>query len=173
RGGVLGGGGAAALGRLAGEQEAVLRTLIREQDAMTTSDSGHADLVAALAHLGSRPGVSVATPGTAVPVPAPVAAEVVAVVAACLDNVERHVGADAPAWVLLQAHPDLLEVSVRDDGPGIASGRLDEARDQGRLGVSESIRGRVRDLGGTATLTTGPGGTEWEFVVPLSPPQAP
>jgi signal transduction histidine kinase len=31
----------------------------------------------------------------------------------------------------------------------------------------ESIRGRVRDLGGSATLDTGPGrGTEWEVRVP-------
>ena len=45
-------------------------------------------------------------------------------------------------------------------------GRLEEAAGQGRLGVSQSIRGRVADLGGTTTLDTGPWGTEWEFVVP-------
>jgi len=38
----------------------------------------------------------------------------------------------------------------------------------GRLGVSQSIRGRIEDLGGTARLTTGPDGTEWEFLVPVS-----
>jgi hypothetical protein len=36
----------------------------------------------------------------------------------------------------------------------------------GRLGVRESIRGRIADLGGTAELSTGSFGTEWEFVVP-------
>ena len=56
---------------------------------------------------------------------------------------------------------------MRDDGPGIAGGRLDEAAAEGRLGVSESIRGRVAGLGGTATLTSAPGqGTEWEFTIP-------
>jgi signal transduction histidine kinase len=58
-------------------------------------------------------------------------------------------------------------ISVRDDGPGIPDGRLSEAEGEGRLGVSESIRGRMRDLGGTALLTTAPGqGTEWELTVP-------
>ena len=87
---------------------------------------------------------------------------------ACLDNVGAHVGEDAPAWVLLQAFPDRVELSVRDDGPGIPAGRLEEAAAQGRLGVSESIRGRIADLGGTAELVTGSFGTEWEFVVPRS-----
>jgi signal transduction histidine kinase len=58
---------------------------------------------------------------------------------------------------------------VRDDGPGIAPGRLREAEAEGRLGVVESIQGRLRELGGTATLHTGPGGTEWELVAPLEP----
>jgi signal transduction histidine kinase len=80
------------------------------------------------------------------------------------------VGDDAPAWVLLQAFPDRVELSVRDDGPGIATGRLEEAASQGRLGVAESIRGRIADLGGTAELATGSFGTEWEFVVPRSSP---
>jgi signal transduction histidine kinase len=56
---------------------------------------------------------------------------------------------------------------VRDDGPGIPAGRLEEAAAQGRLGVTGSIRGRLADLGGTAVLTTGDFGTEWELLVPL------
>ena len=58
-------------------------------------------------------------------------------------------------------------LSVRDAGPGIDAGRLEQASEQGRLGVAESIRGRIADLHGTATLTTAPGqGVEWEFRVP-------
>jgi signal transduction histidine kinase len=68
--------------------------------------------------------------------------------------------------VLLEATPASLQVSVRDEGPGIAPGRLDAAAREGRLGVSSSIRGRVADLGGEAVLTTGPGGTEWELTFP-------
>ncbi len=161
------GGEAAELGRLAGEQEQALRSLIRTQDRVTAADrAGEEDLAAALGELAPRPGVEVALPGGPVDLPAPVVAELVAVVAACLDNVAQHVGDHARAWVLLEDLGDRVAVSVRDEGSGIPAGRLDAARAEGRLGVSESIEGRVRDLGGTATLSTGARGTEWELVVP-------
>ncbi|HWJ83368.1 MAG TPA: DUF5931 domain-containing protein [Nocardioides sp.] len=166
RGGEIG-GEAAQLGRLAGEQEQALRTLIRSQDAVTTGGgAGSADLAAALGGLAARPGVEVVLPGQPVELPASTVAELTAVVAACLDNVEKHVGAGAPAWVLVDDLGDRVELSVRDEGPGIPAGRLEAAADEGRLGISESVRGRVRDLGGTATLHTGTSGTEWEIVVP-------
>ena len=158
------GGEAAELGRLAGEQEVVLRTLIREQDHVGPGLAGRTDLAAALLHL-ERPGVDVVTSGP-VELPADVAAELVAAVAACLDNVARHVGPDARAWILLEGFADHVAVTVRDEGPGIPGGRLDQAVADGRLGVSQSIRGRISDLGGTAVLTTGAHGTEWELVVP-------
>jgi signal transduction histidine kinase len=158
------GGDTAELGRLAGEQEAALRTLIREQDQVRPGGDGTTDLASALVHL-ERPGVDVVTSGR-VELPAEVVAELVAAVAACLDNVERHAGPDARAWVLLEGFPDRVEISVRDEGPGIPAGRLEEAEAAGRLGVSQSIRGRVADLGGTATVTSGADGTEWELVVP-------
>jgi len=158
---------AAELGRLAGEQESALRTLIRAQDSLRSSTpAGTTDLAAELERFGSRPDLTVVTPGTPVELPAAVVAELVAVVAACVDNVRRHVGAGAPAWVLLESFSDRVELTVRDEGPGIPDGRLERAAADGRLGVAQSIRGRVTDLGGTATLTTGPSGTEWEFVVP-------
>jgi signal transduction histidine kinase len=164
------GGESAELGRLAGEQEAALRTLIREQDQVRATGDDSTDLAVALVHL-ERPGVDVVTSGR-VEVPAGVAAELVAAVAACLDNVERHAGPDARAWVLLEGFPDRVEISVRDEGPGIPAGRLEQAAADGRLGVSQSIRGRVEDLGGTATVTSGADGTEWELSVPTPPAQA-
>lgn len=154
------------LGPLAGEQERRLRALIRAQDDLTPVAEGTVDLVAELTALESRPGVTVSTPGTPVELPAGTAHELVAAVGACLDNVRAHVGEDARAWVLLQSFPDRVEVSVRDDGPGIPAGRLEEAVAQGRLGVTDSIRGRIAELGGTAELATGSFGTEWEIVVP-------
>ncbi|MDO3396164.1 DUF5931 domain-containing protein [Nocardioides sp. SOB44] len=180
RGHELGGQGE-ELARLAGEQEDVLRGLIRSQDAAgATGGAGGPggpggpvllDLASELAALGRRPGVEVAVPAEPVLLDAHTTGELVAAVGACLDNVARHVpvgddGAPPRSWVLLEALPDRVEVSVRDEGPGIPEGRLDEAVGEGRLGVSGSVRGRLDDLGGTATLSTGGFGTEWELVVP-------
>jgi signal transduction histidine kinase len=81
--------------------------------------------------------------------------------------VVQHAGAGARAYVLLEDLGDDVIVSVRDDGAGIAPGRLAEAEAEGHMGISKSILGRVRVLGGTAELDTEPGqGTEWEIRVP-------
>lgn len=161
----------AELGRLAGEQEQALRTVIRTQAAVTPTptSAGAVDLAAALAPLGARVGTEVALPAGAVELPGAVATELVAVVRACLDNVARHVGDDARAWVLVEDLGDRVEVSVRDAGPGIPDGRLDDAAAEGRLGVRESICGRIADLGGECRLDTGSYGTEWVFSVPREP----
>jgi signal transduction histidine kinase len=136
--------------------------LIRQQDAVGPTP-GSVDLVGALSALERRPGVSVAAPSHGVLLDRATAEEIVAVVSACLDNVVAHVGPDAPAWVLLEATRDKVVVSVRDEGPGIPDGRLERAQRDGRLGVSSSIRGRVAELGGTAEVSTGSLGTEWEL----------
>ncbi len=167
------GGDAAELGRLAGEQEVALRALVQTQEASYVQvGTGERDLAQLFTALQARtsPRVNIAVPGSPVLLPEPVANEVVALVRACLHNVSDHVGSDAEAWVLLEDLGSSVEVSVRDEGPGIASERLAEAVGEGRLGVSESIRGRAEGLGGTATLTSAPGqGTEWEFTIPRSP----
>jgi signal transduction histidine kinase len=103
--------------------------------------------------------------------PGPVVAELVAAVRTCLDNVALHVGPAAPAWVLLDDTGDAVTVTVRDEGPGIAPGRLEAAEAEGRLGVAQSIVGRLAELGGTATLDTGSHGTEWELAVPRPHPE--
>lgn len=166
------GGEAAELGRLAGEQESALRSLIRQQDVTTAApgdEPAEVDLMVLLEQLTTRPSprVSVAGPGHRVMTARPVAAELAAVVEECLANVTRHVGAEAAAWVFVEELGDAIVISVRDDGPGIAPGRLEQAEAQGRLGVAESIRGRIADLGGSAALLTASGqGVEWEFTLP-------
>jgi signal transduction histidine kinase len=158
------GGEVAELGRLAGEQESALRALVQRR--ARSSPVGSDDLAGALSALESAQ-VTVSVPGPPVVLPAGVVHEVLAAVTTCLDNVRTHVADDAAAWVALEDRGDHVVVSVRDDGPGIAPGRLEAARAEGRLGVSESIQGRVEDLGGTAELVTAPGqGTEWELTVP-------
>jgi signal transduction histidine kinase len=161
------GGQTEELGRLAGEQESALRALIREQEAVRAPGDTTSNLAVALDRLAThRPKVSVALPGHGVRLPAHAAAELVDAVNAALDNIVVHVGDDAQAWVLLEDLGDRVVVTVRDEGPGIPAGRLEQAAAHGRLGVSDSIRGRIRDLGGAAELTTGSFGTEWEFTVP-------
>ncbi|AZQ34191.1 sensor histidine kinase [Streptomyces cyaneochromogenes] len=184
RGAVIG-GEAAELGRMAGEQEVALRTLVSgglipvsrvSEDAAdgavvrTVEEpddaTGPVDLRALLApYAGAR--VNLAEPGAPVPL-APVAArELAAAVGAALDNVRKHAGEHARAWILVEDEPDAVIVTVRDDGPGIPEGRLAQAEGEGRLGVALSIRGRLRELGGSAELISVPGqGTEVELKVP-------
>lgn len=190
------GGESAELGRMAGEQEVALRTLVSSglvpptrDPADTVTDagtgaasragadgdtgggadadgSGPCDLRSLLApHAGSR--VSFAEPGAPVLIDPLAAKELAAAVSAALDNVRRHAGSGARAWILVEDEPAEVIVTVRDDGPGIPEGRLAAAEGEGRLGVALSIRGRLRDLGGSAELISVPGqGTEVELKVP-------
>jgi signal transduction histidine kinase len=161
----------AELGQLAGEQEVRLRALVQQDSRELLAPLGDLDLVQLLSALQTAQ-VHVSVPGTPATLPADTATEVLAAVEACLSNVRHHVGRDAEAWVLLEELRDCWVVSVRDDGPGIPEGRLEASAADGRLGVRQSVVGRMHDLGGTATLHSAPGqGTEWELVVPRDRPQ--
>ncbi|MFE6711156.1 MacS family sensor histidine kinase [Streptomyces sp. NPDC057695] len=180
------GGEAADLGRMAGEQEVALRTLVagglirpslvsedesegavvRVVEEDEEHDEGPVDLRLLLApRAGAK--VTLSEPGAPVLLAPPAARELVAAVGAALDNVRVHAGSGAQAWILVEDWPDEVIVTVRDDGPGIPEGRLAQAEGEGRMGVALSIRGRLRDLGGTAELISVPGqGTEVELKVP-------
>jgi signal transduction histidine kinase len=111
--------------------------------------------------------VSVSVPAEPVLMDTGTATELYAAAVNALDNVAAHVGPDARAYILLEDLGDSVTVSIRDDGVGIAAGRLDEAVGEGRVGVAKSIVGRMDWLGGSAKLNTAPGcGTEWELTVP-------
>lgn len=181
------GGEAAELGRMAGEQEVALRTLVSgglvpvsrvsedaaqgalvravEEPDADDDATGPVDLRALLApYAGAK--VTFSEPGGPVPLAPRAARELAAAVGAALDNVRAHAGAEARAWILVEDWSDEVVVTVRDDGPGIPEGRLAQAEGEGRLGVALSIRGRLRDIGGTAELISVPGqGTEVELKV--------
>jgi signal transduction histidine kinase len=164
-------GEAGELARMAGEQEAALRSLVAGRALVTgtAAEDGDVDLVALLGPYASEV-VSVAAPADPALLPARVAREVAAAVAAALDNVARHCATGTKVFVLIEDEPDAVTVSVRDEGPGIAADRLAEAESQGRLGVAQSIRGRLADLGGSVHITAAPGqGTEVEMTVPRAP----
>ncbi|WP_326562691.1 MacS family sensor histidine kinase [Micromonospora sp. NBC_01796] len=161
-------GEAGELARLAGEQEAALRALIATPPPTRADDTAEvpeADLRTVLGGYASTT-VSVAMPATPVRLPGVLAREVGAATGAALDNAARHGG--GRAWVLVEEEAGVVTVSIRDDGPGIPAQRLAEAARQGRLGVAQSIRGRIAALGGTVRITTGPGqGTEIELRIPI------
>lgn len=179
------GGEAAELGRMAGEQEVALRTLVSGGPVsrppapvlaptpaavpvppLPPAADGPCDVRALLAPYAGA-GVTFSEPGAPVELPAAAAAELAAAVSAALDNVRVHAGDGAQAWILVEDEPHAVIVTVRDDGPGIPEGRLADAEREGRLGVALSIRGRLRDLGGTAEWVSVPGqGTEVELTVP-------
>lgn len=183
------GGEAAELGRLAGAQEAALRSLLGPEvrpsgrgpdPGSGRPGSGHpgsgspgpeVDLRALLTPYTSVASVSLAAPAVSVLLPAAAAQEVAAAVGAALANVRRHCGPDTRAWVLIEDEGDTVTVSVRDEGPGIPPGRLEQAAAEGRLGVAQAIQGRIRDLGGTVTITSATAsatgsGTEVELRLP-------
>jgi len=160
------GGAAAELGRLAAGQERVLREAIA---AVPPDEPGLGDLRRALGRFADRPGVSVVDSGTPVWLPAATVRELEAAVASALDNVAVHCGPQARAWVLVEAEPDRVRVSIQDDGPGMPPERADQAGVEGRLGIAWSIRGRLRDLGGATHIESRPGqGTRVELSVPAA-----
>jgi signal transduction histidine kinase len=159
------GGETAELAELAGEQERALRRLV--SSAEVEPRTGAMADVGALLRRRASDRVSVSVPAEPVLLDAAVADELCAAAANALDNAASHAGPDAKAYVLLEDLGDTVTVSIRDDGVGIAEGRLDEAVNEGRVGVAKSIVGRMDWLGGSAKLNTGPGcGTEWELTVP-------
>ena len=159
------GGETAELAELAGEQERALRRLVSSADAEPRI--GELTDIGALLRQRASDRVSVSVPADPVLLEAAVAEELAAAAGNALDNAAAHAGPDARAYVLLEDLGDTVTVSIRDDGVGIADGRLEEAVGEGRFGIAKSIVGRMNWLGGSAKLNTGPGcGTEWELTIP-------
>lgn len=170
--------------RLAAEQEAALRQLLLTGPgglSRTAGEAGstapgadasnpEADLAPVLGDAVARAlpptRTSYSRPAGPVLLPAATVREIGAAVRAVLDNVDRHAGPTARAFVLVEDDGDEVRVLVRDDGLGMAPDRPQRAEAEGRLGLARSIRGRILDLGGTVTVTSQPGeGTEVELVV--------
>ncbi|MBO1902288.1 PspC domain-containing protein [Leucobacter weissii] len=80
-------------------------------------------------------------------------------------NAARHAGGDVTVYI--ESATDAVSVDVTDRGPGI---RIDAIPD-GRMGVRESILGRMERAGGSARFVPGPGGagTSVRLSVPRRP----
>jgi signal transduction histidine kinase len=160
------GGATTELADLASEQERALRRLVSAEDLRPDVHPALVDIRSGLSRqAGDR--VVVSVPATPVLLDFAVATELEAAAVNALDNVRAHAGTAAKAYVLVEDLGDAVTVSIRDDGVGIAPGRLEQAASDGRVGISKSIVGRLRALSGTAELSSDPGvGTEWELTVP-------
>ena len=76
-------------------------------------------------------------------------------------NAARHAGGRISVY--LESSPTAIELSITDRGPGFALGEVPADR----MGVRESILGRMQRAGGTATVQPGPGGTGTEIRLTL------
>jgi signal transduction histidine kinase len=160
----------ADVAHIAAEQERALRAYVTALVPEPTADRSRLDVAVLLAELETAwPGrvVSMALPAQPVWLPARVATELAAATRAALDNVHRHAGDAARAWVLVEDEDDAVTVTVRDNGVGMESDRPAQAAADGRIGLAGSIIGRICELGGVATVTAAPGaGVEVEMRVP-------
>jgi signal transduction histidine kinase len=153
------------LARMAEEQEAELRNLIsREPEQVPVGRASLRDALEATSRQSAAENVTVSAVG---PIWLDRAAvdEIAAAVRQALENVAHHARA-TKASVFAEQENGVVTVSVRDDGVGF---EFDEEslKDAGKVGILKSMRGRVEDLGGAMTITSGEGrGTEVEFTIP-------
>lgn len=162
------GPGGARLAALARESEEQLRSHLQDREVLEMGDLAAVDLAAVLDTYGSAT-VTVSTMASEVEVPRFVADEVEAVVREILSNVAEHAGPGAEAWILLDREQcGEVILWIRDSGVGMSAEHAQVAAARGRMGIKDSIVGRMAGLGGSATLASSPGaGTEWELRLPV------
>lgn len=157
------------LAALARESEAQLRGHLQDRDVSNVDHGETVDLAAALDKYESAR-VTVSTMASLVMAPRSVADEFEATLAEVLGNVQKHAGPEAKVWILLdQETDDEVILWVRDNGVGLSAAEVQAAADSGRLGIRDSIVGRMNDIGGSAILKSSPGaGVEWELRFPVT-----
>ena len=153
--------------RLARAQERELRRWLYLDDPRTAGQLSEA-VTAAAAHVEDEYGypVEVVAVGDASLTSATEA--MVLAARAALINAAQH--APGPVSVYVECTPDRAEVFIRDRGKGFNPQQVPPDR----LGVRESIVGRMKRHGGTAVIRSGPEGTEVRLALPLTrtPPES-
>ncbi|WP_232783931.1 MULTISPECIES: ATP-binding protein [Microbacterium] len=146
------GGASSDVARLARAQERELRAWLYDGDQPADSDlaTDLRDYAAAL-ELDYPVRIDVVAAGIS---NERASGEIAAAAREAMLNAARHAGGDVSVYI--EGRADGVDVFVRDRGPGFV---LDDVADD-RLGVRQSVIGRMRRLGGTATVTSGPEGTE-------------
>lgn len=156
------------LAALARESEAQLRSLLQDREIIDVAHTKLVDLAAALDKYQSAK-VTVSTMASVVMAPRFLVDEVECALVEILKNVRSHAGPDAEVWILLdQEAEDEAILWVRDNGVGMSAEQVQAAAEAGRMGIRDSIVGRMAALDGSAILKSSPGaGTEWELRFPL------
>ena len=113
--------------------------------------------------------VGVGTGGGAAAAGALVPEAIVAAAREAMLNAAQHAGGEVSVYAELT--PEQVSIDVTDRGAGLDLDALPE----GRMGVRESIIGRMERAGGTARIVPGPGGTgtSVRLAMPATQPSAP
>jgi signal transduction histidine kinase len=147
-------GATSEVARIARAQERELRDWLYAGDAPADSDLGTdlRDFASAL-EIDYAVTVDVVVVGES---REPASGDLAAAAREAMLNAARHAGGEVSVYV--ESKPDAVEVFVRDRGPGFTLAQVPGDR----LGVRESIIGRMRRAGGSATVRPGAGGVGTE-----------
>lgn len=160
-------GASSEVGRLARAQERELREWLYAQ-ASSSAVMDEVDLVGQIETFAAALEVDHAAHFDVVSVGEPLVsppAELTAAVREAMLNAARHAGGDISVYV--EKVENVVHVYVRDRGPGFDV----ESIPEGRLGVRESIIGRMRRIDGQASVNSRVVGTEIHLSVATVPQQ--
>ena len=154
-----------ALAELATDQQRALRSLIRGSIAEPPTGTVALRTVLEAAAFGVREIPVEITTVEPIWLPTASVEEVSAAIHQALENVVEHAEANRAALFAEIAQHEVV-VTVRDDGCGFVYDE-DRLREDGKLGLLISMKGRIEELGGSMHVDTAPGkGTEVEFRLP-------
>ncbi|WP_244250469.1 ATP-binding protein [Rathayibacter festucae] len=146
-------GASSEVARIARAQERELRDWLFERDVPVANDlAAEIRAIAAAIELDWPATLEVVAVGASVPGAAPV----LAATREAMLNAARHAGGEVSVYV--ESSATGVDVFVRDRGPGVDLGALPGDR----LGIRESIVGRMARAGGSATVRPGAGGSGTE-----------
>jgi signal transduction histidine kinase len=156
-------GASSEVARIARAQERELRDWLFVGDAPMVSDLATElrDIAAAI-ELDYAVRIDVVTAGASVENSS---GALVAAAREAMLNAARHAGGEVSVYV--ETPPGAIDVFVRDRGPGVDLQSLPTDR----LGIRESIIGRMSRAGGTATVRPGTGGSGTEVHLHLDVPR--
>ncbi|MEU6354017.1 histidine kinase [Streptomyces sp. NPDC047072] len=165
---------ARAARRAATESRALLTDLRGEQapacaDVLTELESRTRDFTARTTLKATYRGAA-----SAPPLPEPVARHLLSITEEAMENAHRHAAA-THVDVTAEIEPDLLRISVHDDGRGLPPHTaLDELRRAGHFGLVGMVE-RAESMGARIRIGRGAGaqGTEVVVELPLAPAQSP